>query len=129
MTYISFVYIFLSLGIYIDYCCGSKFKQFEIFNDPNTLQIQIALDETELCDALKSKAGNHKTLAIYMQIRNTPEEYRSRLNTIYLVALCVSGNLKENVDNFFKICRLIRNDLKILGMLLILYFNVYSNFN
>lgn len=103
-----------SLGVLLDFCCGTKSKQSVILRNPNTLQIQIALDETELCDGLKTAAGRNKVLAIYMQIRNIPEVYRSRLNTIYLVALCASQNLKENDENFLKICRLIVNDLKIL---------------
>lgn len=101
-------------GVFVDFCCGSKSKESRIFDDPNTLQLQIAFDEAELCEGLKSKAGVHKVLAIYFQIRNTPPEYRSRQNNVYIVSLCVSPNLKENEKNFNKVCRLFLDELKIM---------------
>lgn len=98
-------------GIYQGICCGSVCKSKNIFDDPLTLQLQLAIDDFEICCPLKSKAGIHKVTAVYFQIMNMPPEYRSKLENIYLVALCKSSDLKPDSTTFNHIANLIVNEI------------------
>lgn len=82
-------------SVYRDFCCGKTFRDLAIPNDENTAWLEIGMDEFDACCALKSKATIHKVLAIYFRIRNMPPQFASRLNNIYLVALCESINFKD----------------------------------
>lgn len=67
---------------------------------------QLAIDEFEPCSPLKTKTGLHKTCAIYMQVVNLPQRLLSKLENIYLVALCLSENLKQqfvSLDNILEL--------------------------
>lgn len=71
-------------GEYSRFCCGSVFKTNELFREhPKSLQIRLATDEFENCNALGSKATLHKTGGIYFVIQNMP---RSIYLSIYLFA-------------------------------------------
>lgn len=83
-------------GIYRDFCCGSTCQSNEIFDDRLALHLQLGIDDFEICCPLKSKAGIHKICATYFQILNVPLEYRSKLNNMFLVALCTSAYLKPD---------------------------------
>lgn len=85
--------------VYRDFCCGRTFRDLKIPNDENTVWLEIAMDEFDACCALKSKATIHKVLAVYFRIRNMPPQFASRLDNIYLIALCESINFKENGVN------------------------------
>lgn len=74
--------------------------------------MQIGINEFELCCALKSKTGANKICAVYFQIRNLPIEYSSKLNCIFLVALCKSQDLKLDDEYFDNIAYHIVADLK-----------------
>lgn len=87
-------------GIYRDFCCGSTCKSNEVFDDPLAMHLQLGIDDFEICCPLKSKAGIHKVCATYLQIRNLPMEYRSKLDNIYLVALCTSANFKPESRSY-----------------------------
>lgn len=99
-------------GIYKYFCCGATHKQFDIYRDKKTVQIQIGIDEFEPCCALKSEAGTNKTCGVYFQIRNLPIEYLSKLNCIFLVALCRTQDLKSDEGYFDNIAHHIVADLK-----------------
>lgn len=102
-------------GLYKRFCCGSIFNQSEFFKEnPNAIQLLLAIDEFEPCSALKSKAGVHKITAIYMKILNFPFEYTSRLENIYLVALCCSKDLKHDNANLNNILEIIVSEVNIL---------------
>lgn len=101
-------------GIFKDFCCGSIYKQQEIYDDPGTIQLIIGVDDFETCCALKSKAGKHKVNATYFQIRNIPEELRSKLDHIYLISLCETINFDSKDVNYDHIARLIVDEVKIL---------------
>lgn len=101
-------------GIYQDYCCGTSFQSNEIFNDPLTLRLQIGIDDFEVCCPVKSKATKHKINATYVQILNIPAEFRSKLENIYLVALCGSVNFKSKDYNYNHIAELIVDEFRIL---------------
>ncbi|XP_031639264.1 uncharacterized protein LOC116351315 [Contarinia nasturtii] len=98
-------------GNYAGFCCGSIHRSIEIFKDPCTLQIQIGSDDFEVCCAVKSKATKHKVNATYFQIINMPAEFRSKLNNIYLVALCSTVNFKTDEYDYNHIAELISNEI------------------
>lgn len=83
-------------GVYQDFCCADVHKKHKLYDDPTALKLIISNDDFETCCALKSKAGKHKVNATYFQIRNIPEHLRSKLDFVFLVALCETINLKSN---------------------------------
>ncbi|XP_031632648.1 uncharacterized protein LOC116346626, partial [Contarinia nasturtii] len=100
-------------GDYIDFCCGSVYKSRSIFQKfPNSLQIQIFLDDFEPCNPLGSKATLHKICGVYFSVRNMPQN--SKLSSIYLIALCNSDDLKTKSTDYNNLLRLIVEDLKVL---------------
>lgn len=99
-------------NVYQDFCCGKVFDTLDIFESKLTIQLQMAIDDFETCDALKSKAGDNKLCGIYFQIRNIPECYRSRLNNIFLVALVKVDDIKQHDTSFDDVAKVILADLK-----------------
>lgn len=76
-------------NIYERYCCAQNFKKNILFqSNKNSIQVQIYFDDVQLTSPLKTKP--HKICAIYCIIRNLPPEYVSKLENMYLVALCDS---------------------------------------
>lgn len=99
-------------GVYTDFCSGDVFRNNELFKaHPNSLQIEIATDDFEVCDPLGSKSTLHKICAVYFSIKNMPPEYRSKLNNISVVALCNSDDLKTKYTDFNDIWRVIVKDI------------------
>lgn len=87
-------------GCYVDFCCGEIYKQIPVFQESKyTIQLQISFDEFEPCDPIKSKSGLHKMLGVYMEIRNVPEFYRSKMDNMFLVALIKSNDIKEKNES------------------------------
>lgn len=101
-------------GVYRDFCCGSTCQSKEVFNDPLSIQLQLGIDDFDVCCPLKSKAGVHKVCATYVQIRNLPSEYKSKLNNIYLVALCTTAYLKPKDKSYNHIAERIVKEIRIL---------------
>lgn len=103
-------------GVYSDFCSGSIFETNELFKaHPDSLQIEIATDDFEVCDALGSKSTLHKICGVYFSIKNIPPEYRSKLNNILITALCNSDDLKTKYTDFNDIWRVVVRDLSQLG--------------
>lgn len=76
-------------NVYERYCCAQNFKKNILFqSNKNSIQIQIYYDDVQLTSPLKTKP--HNICAIYCIIRNLPPEYVSKLDNMYLVALCDS---------------------------------------
>lgn len=101
-------------SIFHDFCCGSIYKNHDIFDSKDAVQIRLAIDEFEPCDALKSKTGIHKMCGVYFQIMNVPERYRSRLDNIYLVALVVVEDTKHKLCSYDDVFKCIVDDLRVL---------------
>lgn len=100
---------------YVDFCCGTIFKQNELFQmHPNSIQIQIFLDGFEPCDGLKPKAGLHGQLAIYFTLRNIPNSHSFNLKNIFLVAMCNANDLKTKETDYNNVWNIIVRDLKTL---------------
>lgn len=83
-------------GVYANFCCGSTYKSKEIFRFSNVIQIEMSMDDFEICSAVKSKATKHKICGIYFQIKNLPSNISSKIDNIYLVALATSSDLKDD---------------------------------
>lgn len=76
-------------NVYERYCCAQNFKKNILYqSNKNSIQVQIYYDDVQLTSPLKTKP--HKICAIYCIIRNLPPEYVSKLDNMYLVALCDS---------------------------------------
>lgn len=102
-------------GVYVDFCCGSTYKKNELYRENRyCVQIQIATDDFEVCNPLQSKAGIYKICPIYFTIRNLPSKYLSRLDNIYLAAVCYASDLKTDQCDFNNIWKFIYDDIKIL---------------
>lgn len=99
-------------GVYKYFCCGQTHKLHDIFRDKNVIQLQLGIDDFEVCSPLKSKTGIHKICAVYLQIRNIPPEISSKLNNIPVVAICKTHDLKADSKYFDNISNLIVDDLK-----------------
>lgn len=82
-------------GVYRDFCCGIAGQKDPIFRCKDTVVLQFGIDEFDVCCGLKTKATVHKVLPVYFRIRNIPMKYSSRLDNIYLAALCKSNNFKQ----------------------------------
>lgn len=84
-------------GVFESFCCG-RICQNSIFflNDPLALQLQLFIDDFEVCCAMKSKKKIHKLTAMYSKILNLPTEHSSKLDNIYLVSLCETDNFKQS---------------------------------
>lgn len=91
-------------GMYMDYCCSRRFKSQNI--SETDIIIQMAIDDVEVCSVAKSKTNIHKLTAVYFQIRNLPQEYQSRLDFIFVVAICETINTKDkntSINNIFEL--------------------------
>lgn len=98
---------------YSTYATAQNYQNSIFFaENPDAIQIQIATDDCELCDALKTKAGYHKITCGYMQIVNLPPEYLSQLSSIYLILLCYTAHTKKKDESDVDIWEPIVNDLK-----------------
>lgn len=98
---------------YSSYASAQNFKKSDFFKEnPMALQLQLAMDDCELCCALKTKTGIHKICCVYMQIVNLPPEYLSKLESIYLVSLSISAHTKVTNGGLSAIWEPIVSDLK-----------------
>lgn len=102
-------------NVYSDFSSGNVFRSNELFTAfPNSIQIQIATDDFEVCNELGSKSTLHKICAFYFSIRNIPQKYRSKLNNIYLLLLCNSDDLKTKYTDMNDVLRPIVRELQFL---------------
>lgn len=100
-------------GVYERFCCGSVYKSLDFFKlNPLGLQLKLFVDDFEPCDALKSKAGKHKTTGYYMQINNLPPKYMSKIKSIPLVALCDAADAKNEYTNPNNVIDVISNAIR-----------------
>lgn len=77
-------------GVYVNYCCGSTYKNKQIFQDRNVIQIQLAMDDFEICSPVKNNATKHKICGIYFRITNMPANIASKID------LVTSSDLKDD---------------------------------
>ncbi|XP_031780303.1 uncharacterized protein LOC100679989 isoform X1 [Nasonia vitripennis] len=96
--------------VLFDFMDGTVYKCNTFFNDnPDALKIILYQDAFEVVNPIGAAKKKHKILAVYMSIGNLPENLRSHVNTIKLVALC-----KEIDFDCQKVYGKIVEDLKII---------------
>ena len=99
-------------GVYSEYSCGSLFKSNELFSaHPNSLQIELATDDVDICNAIGSKATMHKLCPVYVSIKNIPPQFTSRLDAISLASLSYSNDMHTKYTDFNGVWRPIVNDI------------------
>lgn len=98
-------------GVYKNYCCSNVFRISGVNQHKDAIIIQIGTDDFDVCCPLKSKSTIHKLTAIYFTIRNLPPEYQSKLNCIFLVALCETENTKGRDVSLHDIWKLVQQEL------------------
>lgn len=99
-------------GKYRDYCCGSNFQNCELFQRfPESLQLQLGCDDFEVCNPLASKANRHKACPVYFTIQNLPQQFKSKVNNIYLTSLCNSDDVKTKQTDFNNIWQIVVNEI------------------
>lgn len=87
-------------GSFERFCCGDVYKRNSFFqSNPLAIQLKLFIDDFEPCAALKSRVGKHKTTGIYIQISNMPQKYLSKVDNIYLLALCDASDTKNEYAN------------------------------
>lgn len=102
-------------NIFECFCCGQVFKSEEFFHlNPDAIQLQLAIDDVEICDPLSSKNNLHKLCAVYLVIRNIPHRFNSKLNNIFLVCLCNVDDLKTKKTDINNIWETIVDEIKFL---------------
>lgn len=102
-------------NIYIDFCCGQKFKENKLFQEhPNSLQLQLFVDGFEICDALKTKANKHGQTGFYMAIRNLPTRFAYNSENIHTVALINSTDLKKKETDYTNVLEIIVKEIRYL---------------
>lgn len=100
-------------NVYQDICCGRTYVNNEFFQQiPHAIQIELSVDDFEVCCPLKSKTTIHKVCGVYFRIRNMPPEFNSRLGSIHLVALCLTANMKADDCSFDDVAKHILYDLQ-----------------
>lgn len=100
---------------YCTFSSGEIFQQNELFRThPNSIQIQIALDEVEIANPIGSKATLYKLLVVYFSIVNLPEKFRSKLSNIYVLMICNSSDIKTVYTDMNDVLRPIVRELKYL---------------
>lgn len=102
-------------GRYEYFCCGSIYKNSKLFQcHPNSMQLQIASDDFEICNPLSSKANRHKITAVYFTIQNLPKRFLSKVRNIYLICLCNADDLKTKHTDFNNIWQMIVHEINYL---------------
>lgn len=99
-------------GVYSRYSCGSRFKSSELFSKyPMSLQIELATDDIDVCNAIGSEATLHKLCPVFVAIKIIPAQFSSRLDAISLASLCYSDDMQTKYTDFNDIWRPIVNDI------------------
>lgn len=102
-------------GSYKDFTSGSNFKKNELFQQyPNSIQIELAQDDFEVCDALGSKSTINKLCPFYFTVKNMPRKFNSKLNQILLASLCYTDDLVTEYTSIDDIWRVLVADIKCL---------------
>lgn len=91
---------------------GMAFKGNEFLQQPNTLRLQVYLDDFQVVSPLGNKTKKHKICAMYWTLGNIPPKFNSKLYTIQLLLLSKSTHIKKY--GFHRVLEKMVNDIKIL---------------
>lgn len=96
-----------------NYSSGSNYKNSVFFRkNPNAMHLQLGIDECQFACPVKTRTVKQKLLCIYLQIKNLPQEFLSKLNTIQLVAVCKAQNLDQADAGLSDVLDVIVEDLR-----------------
>ena len=85
-----------------DICDGAVFKTHPLFSsDKQAIQIIAYFDEIELCNPLGSSVKKHKLGCLFFTIGNFHPSFRSRLKSIFLVAIASHLVIRKHGINLF----------------------------
>lgn len=91
----------VSNDVFTSFSSGRNFKSNELFsNHPNSLQIEIAQDDFEPCNALGSRATVYKLSPVYVSVKNIPPKFASKLSNISLASLCHTDDTKTKYTDW-----------------------------
>ena len=78
-----------------DICDGQFMAEHPFFSShPKALQLILNTDDLELVNALGSKVKKHKLCMVYFKLGNIPPELRSNLNSIQLIGVAKSKDVR-----------------------------------
>ena len=69
-------------------------SQFGTRIDDDSLLVQLYVDDIGVTNPLGVKKDNHKLAMFYFSLEDVPDQYRSKLDFIQLVAICDSRVLE-----------------------------------
>lgn len=89
-------------NIFADFTDANFFRHHELFsNDPFALRILLYYDDVSFSNPLTNKP--HKVSFFYFQLANLGPEYRSKLKSIHLFAVCKTVHIqKYDIDKNFE---------------------------
>jgi hypothetical protein len=74
---------------------GSAYQTNDLFlKHPDALQIQLYIDEAQVCDALRSKTINNKLVFVYFALGNIEIKFRANLKSIFLLSIFFNHQVK-----------------------------------
>lgn len=102
-------------NVYKTFNSGSIFNQNDFFRiNPYALQIQLSVDDFEICHVFGNKSTVHKVRGVLLHIKNMPPQLLSMTSNIFVVALANANDMKEFSDGFDQILNLIVKEIKFL---------------
>ena len=66
-----------------------------LIDHPKALRFQLYYDDVEVVNPIGSKTGTHKLGLFYYSIQNLPHHYNSTMNSIFVLAVFYSTDLKK----------------------------------
>ena len=93
------------------FCTSLKFKESAFFQQPNTVQLELYMDDFTLTNPLGTSSKKHKICAFYLTLGNIPHYLKSKLYTIQLVGLVQNFLIKQH--GFHKILEPFLKDLQL----------------
>lgn len=83
-------------GFYTGFQDGELMMQHGfLIEHPKTLRLQLYYDDVEVVNPLGSKTGTHKLGLFYYSIQNLPHHYNASMNSVFVLAVCYSADLKK----------------------------------
>ena len=95
---------FSKTDTFYDICDGVSFRSSNIFKqNPNALQIILYMDDIEVVNPIGVHTKKAQVMHVLFTLANIPPQFRSKLSSIYLLAIARSNDLKEyGVDTILK---------------------------
>ena len=101
--------------VIISFCDSDLFHNDNFFSEnPNGLQIQLYVDEIELCNLIGAKQGKYKVIAFYFLLGNIPSEFYSKQKIIHLGLLIEHKYIKMAKYDYTEVLCPLIYDLNVL---------------